>query len=82
MLLAAVSRWRNDSGPSGAARMRVVSPDWPHPPVEWSETKHTSMENQNPRTGSSSPVVWGDWLFVYARASRSGASGLPTLHDP
>src|SRR5215210_2483702 len=34
------------------------------PPVEWSETKHVRWKTEIPGRGSSSPVVWGDRLFV------------------
>ena len=35
-----------------------------NPPVEWSETKNIRWKVEVPGRGSSSPVVWGDRLFV------------------
>lgn len=34
------------------------------PPLEWSETKNVRWKIEIPGRGSSSPVVWGDRLFV------------------
>jgi outer membrane protein assembly factor BamB len=34
------------------------------PPLEWSETKNVKWKVEIPGRGSSSPVVWGDRLFV------------------
>ena len=44
------------------------------PPVEWSETKNIRWKTEIPGRGSSSPVVWGDRLFVLT-AIPMGASG-------
>jgi outer membrane protein assembly factor BamB len=35
-----------------------------NPPVEWSETKNVKWKVEIPGLGSSTPVVWGDRLFV------------------
>ena len=35
-----------------------------NPPLEWSETKNIRWKVEIPGRGSSSPVVWGDRLFV------------------
>jgi outer membrane protein assembly factor BamB len=35
-----------------------------NPPAEWSETKNVRWKVEIPGRGSSSPVVWGDRLFV------------------
>src|SRR6185369_4035620 len=34
------------------------------PPLEWSETKNVKWKVQIPGSGSASPVVWGDRVFV------------------
>ena len=34
------------------------------PPVEWSETKNIKWKVEIPGRGSSSPVVWGDRIFL------------------
>jgi outer membrane protein assembly factor BamB len=35
-----------------------------NPPIEWSETKNVRWKVEIPGRGSSSPVVWGDRVFV------------------
>ena len=34
------------------------------PPVEWSETRNIRWKSEIPGRGSSSPVIWGDKVFV------------------
>ena len=34
------------------------------PPVEWSETRNVRWKTEIPGRGSSSPVIWGDRVFV------------------
>src|SRR5687767_1848252 len=56
------------------------------PPVEWSETKNVRWKVAVPGNGSSTPVVWGDLVFVTAAVPidkplqpRTGpATGAPT----
>ncbi len=50
------SRWR---GP----RMNGVAPD-ADPPVEWSETENVVWKVRLPGHGSSTPILWGDRLYV------------------
>ena len=65
------------------------------PPLEWSETKNIRWKIEIPGRGSSSPVVWGDRLFVTtaipmgatgaacARAQRPDpTTGRPPVQDP
>ena len=35
-----------------------------NPPVEWSETKNIKWKKSIPGKGHSSPVIWGDRLFL------------------
>jgi hypothetical protein len=35
-----------------------------NPPLEWSETKNIKWKVEIPGRGSSSPIVWGDRVFV------------------
>ena len=37
-----------------------------HPPLEWSETRNIKWKIDLPGKGSSSPIVWGDYVFVTA----------------
>jgi len=38
------------------------------PPVEWSETKHVRWKVELPGRGTSTPVVWGDRVYVLTAA--------------
>jgi outer membrane protein assembly factor BamB len=51
--------WGQWRGPSGTG----VSPDGA-PPVEWSEEKNIRWKRELPGDGSSSPIVWGDRVYV------------------
>ncbi len=60
----------------------------PHakPPVEWSETRNLRWRAALPGGGHSTPVVWGDRVFVtaavpYGDRLQAGYSGLPGAHD-
>lgn len=54
----------------------------PHanPPVEWSEAKNVRWKVEIPGRGSSTPVVWGDRIFL-TTAIPSGTSGASS-HEP
>lgn len=60
----------------------------PHadPPTEWSESKNIRWKTPLPGTGHSTPIVWGDHIFV-TTAERIGKaleprfSGRPGAHD-
>jgi outer membrane protein assembly factor BamB len=49
----------------------------PHadPPLEWSETRNVRWKVEIPGRGSSSPVVWGNQLFVQTAIPVSSPSG-------
>ena len=51
-----------------------------NPPTEWSETKNIRWKVEIPGRGSSSPVIWGDRIYVLS-AVPAGASG-PSAHQP
>ena len=55
---------RRMPGPSGAGRS---APAWrpnAQPPVEWSETKNIRWKTALPGKGHSTPIVWGDRIFL------------------
>jgi outer membrane protein assembly factor BamB len=56
---AAAASWPMWRGPLGTG----VSPSG-DPPIEWSESKNIKWKIEIPGRGSSSPVVWGDRLFL------------------
>ncbi len=51
------------------------------PPTEWSSTRNVKWKVEIPGIGSSSPVVWGDQVFVTTAVSKDGgnARSLTTL---
>lgn len=60
----------------------------PHadPPVEWSEDKNIRWKIELPGSGHSSPIVWGDKVFITAAVAYGGAlqpkySDAPGAHD-
>ena len=53
--------WPQWRGPLGTG----VAPD-ANPPVQWSETKHIRWKTALPGKGHSTPIVWGDRIFLTA----------------
>lgn len=53
------NNWPSWRGPQGTG---VV--DGADPPVEWSETKNVKWKAKLPGLGHSSPVVWGDHVYL------------------
>jgi len=77
--------WRGPLGTGAAAEA--------NPPVEWSETKNVKWKVEIPGLGSSTPIVWGDTIYVLTAvpadpATLAGAntwdrsSGRPPLLAP
>lgn len=57
-----------------------------NPPVEWSETKNIRWKIELPGEGHSTPIVWGDRIFItavvpYGEALSPRYSGAPGGHD-
>jgi outer membrane protein assembly factor BamB len=65
-------RWR---GPEANGISRHANP-----PLEWSETKNIRWKIEIPGRGSSSPVVWGDRLYILT-AVPAGTKGAES-HTP
>src|SRR6185436_14567343 len=74
-VVAAASGGAQSGGAAGAAARERFWPQWrgpfatgvsrsATPPTEWSETKNIRWKVDIPGRGSSSPVIWGDRLFV------------------
>jgi outer membrane protein assembly factor BamB len=89
LLAAAVERggaeaqdyWPQWRGPLGTG----VAPH-AHPPVTWSDTKHIRWKTELPGKGHSTPIVWGDRLFLttaipYGEAVRPRYPPRPGTHD-
>jgi outer membrane protein assembly factor BamB len=59
--LASAAPWAQWRGPTGQG----VSDDT-RVPLEWSETKNVVWKTKLPGAGNSSPIVWGDRVFLTA----------------
>jgi outer membrane protein assembly factor BamB len=73
---------------AGPARAQSADQNWPQwrgpqangvapaadPPTEWSETRNVKWKVKLPGEGNSSPIVWGDRIFVQA-AINTGKKG-------
>ena len=53
------TNWTNWRGPNGTAIARTGNP-----PTQWSEEENIRWKVALPGLGSSSPIVWGDRIFV------------------
>lgn len=73
-LTAQAEDWPQWRGPSANG----VAPG-ATPPLEWSESHNIRWKVPVPGRGSSSPIVWGDRVFVLTAVSESGATvpGVP-----
>src|SRR5712671_82374 len=60
LLTQATPEWPGFRGPTGDG----VAPAGANPPVEWSETKNVAWKIALPGRGRSSPVIFGDRIFV------------------
>jgi outer membrane protein assembly factor BamB len=81
----------------GGAEARDNWPQWrgplgtgvaPHarPPVEWSDTKHIRWKTALPGKGHSTPIVWGERIFLttaipYGEPVRPRIPSRPGAHD-
>jgi outer membrane protein assembly factor BamB len=73
--------WPQWRGPLGTG----VAPN-ARPPVEWSETKHIRWKAALPGKGHSTPIVWGDRIFLttaipYGDEVRPRLPPRPGTHD-
>ena len=77
---AADRYWAQWRGPDATGVARHADP-----PIEWSETKNIRWKAEIPGRGSSSPIVWGDRIFlltavpvgVNGTAAHAPRGGLP-----
>jgi outer membrane protein assembly factor BamB len=53
--------WPQWRGPSATGVSKHATP-----PLEWSETKNVRWKKEIPGSGSGTPVIWGDKLFILA----------------
>jgi outer membrane protein assembly factor BamB len=83
MLLALTAAWATDQWPQFRGPQAGVAGDDPALPASWSETSNVVWKASVPGLGWSSPVVWGDQIFLTS-AIASGETELPSkgLFDP
>jgi outer membrane protein assembly factor BamB len=67
--LSEANNWGHWRGPTGNGTTTEGKP-----PVEWSTTKNVKWKVEVPGRGSSSPVVWGNQVFVTTATSTDGKS--------
>ena len=66
---AAASSEVEDGWPAWRGPSRTGSAPGGDPPIEWSEEKNVRWKNAVPGLGLSSPIVWGDRLFLTTAVS-------------
>ena len=66
--------WRGANGQGVAAGAKV--------PLEWSETKNVLWKTELPGRGHSSPIVWGDRIFVTTAIEGELVPGSPRMKHP
>ncbi len=73
---AHADNWGHWRGPTGNGAADSASP-----PTEWSSTKNVKWKVELPGRGSSSPVIWGNQVFVTTAVPAIGgdSGSLPTL---
>ena len=73
---SAAGEWPSWRGPSGNG----VAADGAKPPTEWAETKNVRWKAEIPGLGHSSPVVWGERVFITS-AIPFGEAVSPPVRD-
>ena len=68
-------QWRGPNGNGHAAAQAA-------PPLTWSETEHVSWKLDLPGEGSSTPIIWGDQVFVLSAVSTGRAAEAPVVPHP
>ena len=71
----ATKQWAQWRGPSGTGVAPLADP-----PVEWSEERNVRWKTALPGLGHSSPVVWGDRVYVTTAVPFGEATATPDAH--
>ena len=79
-LSANEGHWPQWRGP----QMNGIARSDANPPVEWSESKNVQWKVKIPGNGSSSPIIWGDKVFITTAVStaKSDNQAAPTAPAP
>lgn len=77
LVTCAVSRGENNwpqwRGPLGTG----AAPEGANPPTEWDATKNVRWKVKLPGAGSSTPIVWGDRIFIQTAVPAGAAADAP-----
>ncbi|MBM4077007.1 MAG: PQQ-like beta-propeller repeat protein, partial [Planctomycetes bacterium] len=65
--VASADNWGHWRGPTGNGVALNANP-----PIEWNESKNVKWKVKLPSRENSSPVVWGDRVFIVAGVSKGG----------
>jgi outer membrane protein assembly factor BamB len=77
-LPGAADNWHQWRGPTGNGQAAAVA----SPPLTWSETEHVLWKRDLPGEGSSTPIIWGDQVFVLSAVSTGRAAESPVVPHP
>lgn len=72
-----LSNWHQWRGPNADG----LAPN-ADPPVEWSATKNVAWKVAIPGSGSATPVVWGERVFILTAVDTGKAGPAPEKKDP
>ena len=72
MAVGAPARWARPTGRSSAGRKAAGVADAAQLPVKWSATQNVAWTVDVPGRGWSSPIVWGNRVFVTSAVSDGG----------
>ena len=72
----ALDYWPQWRGPLGTG----VAPNG-DPPVEWSESKNVRWKIALPGTGHSTPIIWGERIFLTTAVAHGETLKAPAEHD-
>jgi outer membrane protein assembly factor BamB len=74
----AASNWHQWRGPDANGHAAPEA----SPPATWSETEHISWKLDLPGEGSSTPIVWGDQVFVLSAVPTDRKAETPVTPHP
>lgn len=64
------ANWASWRGPSGNGSAAADA----QPPLQWSATEHIKWKTEIPGRGHSTPILWGDKLFLLTAIPQGGAA--------
>ncbi|HTG44278.1 MAG TPA: hypothetical protein VK633_07070, partial [Verrucomicrobiae bacterium] len=64
LLIAASTSAGNENWPQWRGPSATGTATDARPPLEWSETKNVRWKVEVPGSGTGTPVIWGDQIFI------------------